>query len=100
MAANDPPEGAAQQRSISEPKVAVIDLENDAIEWALFETIADLLDLDPRKDDIPIDEHIDPDAMRDLFTEHSGETYISFPVWDMRVCVHSDGYIKIRPEID
>lgn len=66
---------------------------------AIYEAIGEALDLDPGVDPIPLQEAIDPEALAHMFNEHSGEAYVSFPVADCRVTVHSDGEVLVH-ELD
>lgn len=83
--------------SISEPFEAEFDVEAEPFEWVIYDTIAQALGLDAQADSIPIHDQIDPDALNALFTDTSGDAYVSFPIYDARVTIRSDGHIEVQP---
>ena len=83
--------------SLSSTYHTVHDPETGPLSESVFDAIAEALDLDPRTDRIPLSERIDPDALDGLFRSESGETYLAFPLEDLRVVVYSDGDIFVYP---
>lgn len=63
---------------------------------AIYRAVGESLDMDPDTDHIPIQDAVDPEALVRLFNEDSGEAYVSFPVSDRCVTVHSDGEVFVH----
>ena len=99
MPSNDIDEGA-RELSLSRARTSRIDLSEEWFTWGLYEAIGTALGLDPEVSEIPIDDQIDPEAIGALFTSTDGETYVSFPLWDARVTVRSDGLVRVEPDHD
>lgn len=74
-----------------------IDLTTEPIEWAVFDRIAEAMEVDPACDQIPVNEQINPELLQDIFTENDGLASVSFPVWNAQVTVYSDGRIHLVP---
>lgn len=66
---------------------------------SLYEAVADALGRDVDAEEIPIREMVDPEALAGLFNEHAGDTYVSFPLQDLRVVVYSDGDVLVQPTL-
>ena len=62
----------------------------------IYQEVGDSLGLDPDADPIPINEYIDPEALWTLFNEDTGDTYVSFPLAEHRITVHSDGSVFVH----
>lgn len=73
-------------------------MTDGSVEWELYEEIASALGIDPRTQEIPIEDHINPDAIDSIFADKSGTAYIKFPIWDMKVILRSDGHVTIMPD--
>ncbi len=63
----------------------------------IYRQVGAACDFDPEAEPIPIREAIDPEALAAVFNEDSGAAYVSFPVCDRRVTVHSDGEVIVHP---
>lgn len=74
-----------------------VDLDGDeeALLVGIYEAVAEAVGADPGIDEIPIQEQIDPAALGSVFTDDTGTTFVTFPVWDVWVHVHSDGSILV-----
>lgn len=68
----------------------------DAFIVSIYQALGDALDVDPDHERIPMQDVVDPEALVRVFNETSGATYVSFPVEDMRVTVHSDGEVLVH----
>lgn len=64
---------------------------------AVYQRVAEALDIDPNGEEIPIREYVDPDALAHLFNTRNDDVFVSFPVQDVRVTIHGDGSIYVRP---
>ena len=94
-AADTPPVDDSQLTSTYH---TVHDLDDGPISVGVFEAVEDALGVDPTVETIPVNESIDPDGLDAVFCDDSGDAYLSFPLWEYRVVVHSDGHIFIHPE--
>lgn len=70
----------------------------DDLTARIYRVVGESLGTDPRSEPIPIRDAIDPEALVRAFNDNSGETYVSFPIEDRRVTVHSDGEVIVHPE--
>lgn len=75
----------------------VHDLEDGPLSAGVFDALEEGLEVDLMAEPVPITEEVDLDALDALFEARCGNSYLSFPVWDLRVVVHSDGHIFIHP---
>lgn len=91
--ARTPPEAGPVAESTHH---ATLDLEEPFVP-AIYEAVADAMGIDPQTDEIPVREQINPDALDIVFNDESGAAFLSFPVWNARVTVHSDGAVHVRP---
>ncbi len=64
----------------------------------IYRVLGDALDRDPGEEPIPVRDAIEPEALVAAFNDDTGETYVSFPIEDRRVTVHSDGEVLVHPE--
>ena len=74
-----------------------IDLDEQSVEWVIFDVIGNALGVDPEERTIPVFETINPEALGMLFTADQGNSHVSFPVWDVQVHIYSDGRVVITP---
>lgn len=89
-----PPDGVEPPSSTYHAKH---DRADGPLSTGVFDAIADALELDPATNPIPVNDHISPDGLDKIFQKTTGESYLVFPVWDLRVVVHSDGRIFVHP---
>ena len=97
MSENELSEASSTRNAPVEPYRVQLDTRGDPLEWAIYDEIATVLGLEAQKEEIPLFDQIDPEALQSLFTDDSGDAYVSFPLWDMRIVVRSDGLLEIRP---
>ena len=75
----------------------VHDLDDGPLSAGVFEAIEDGVGVDPTTEPVPVSDEVDLDALDRLFEAECGDSYLSFPLWNLRVVVHSDGHIFIHP---
>lgn len=81
---------------------AVHDGEQGSLSTSVAEAVADALDLDPTETQIPLEQHVDPDALDAIFRDQLTGTprtdaRVAFTLWDVEVVVHADGHIFVHP---
>src|SRR6056297_3511406 len=98
---NDTSESSGLTESSDRPGVYRASYDPDGpatVSDTVIEAIAEVADVDPTQTVIPLSDKIDPDALDALFTDHEGDSQVTFRVCGLEVLVQSDGRVRIVDE--